>query len=718
VAEAKVLVGKIQDPILKQKEETMLEEVLKRGLGSLKVFSNVWNSQSGAENSNSVLHRLKIGPSFSLAVVLDKILAHCVRDEVRRKEKVNSKMNLSPLIAPLATELSQKSFGMLLTQFNEGLNYAVEKTSVGLFILTRRGLQQGTDVFPRTVKRLKNGNWSCSCNRPVYSGILCRHILCVLILKQEVVQKEWVNPRWWRDDLQPKVDLRRKSPFVNVSAEKDLMVADGNREVEVEKEDVNIEDCVGFEEFIEENGGDFGEDSLLDSEDAVVLNSKGKSLEKITAKERRNEVVNRFYQLVQRIGYGTGSIEVLDDLDSCLEDWEAKMLKHTDGMGLAGSIRTTGRPREHALKPGNHKARSNAARSKKTYKCSICKKEGHTAGTKCPEKCWDCPVSAGNHKKGSCSGKRGREEEVVEGRKQDQNNGANLKKSKKCEDGSTVSTSLSGGAKDAEGFFAPTDATHELFNIDVLGNILDANSELRRVSSFNVIGPNDEDLRTVKYNQAYVTSACVDVWCVITNKFLDSKKREDVIVLNMPTSEAIFYDYKSGNDGLEELAAKWRKWKKPGLKHLLIPINIKNEHWCLLVVDLKQKIVYCWDSLVQYDKGEFVESKKTQLFRFLKDFQRQEDVQWKLVIVNVLIPQQTGSNCGIFCIEFMRAFINGCKSAEGLSQHVREDTMKAARAQILQEITQRKIIEELQLEIGEGKRKRSKSTKAKEYGGE
>jgi Ulp1 family protease len=57
------------------------------------------------------------------------------------------------------------------------------------------------------------------------------------------------------------------------------------------------------------------------------------------------------------------------------------------------------------------------------------------------------------------------------------------------------------------------------------------------------------------------------------------------------------------------------------------------------------------------------------------------------------VPQQINTDCGIFCIEFMRAFINGYKASKDLEGQVSQDTMIAARRHIAREINERKIIE-------------------------
>ena len=169
---------------------------------------------------------------------------------------------------------------------------------------------------------------------------------------------------------------------------------------------------------------------------------------------------------------------------------------------------------------------------------------------------------------------------------------------------------------------------------------------------------------------------------------------------------------------LEDLAKKWRKWRSSLLKYLLLPVNIDNEHWCLLVVEVKNSFVHCWDSKTSYDGGEFVKGKKANLFRFLETFQGDLEAKWDLGVDFDSIPQQTGTNCGVFCIEFMRAFVRGCNdggynSLSDLVGSVKEDTMKDARAHILVEIKEKIFKEKKENENG-NRRARKRTKKALE----
>ncbi len=240
-------------------------------------------------------------------------------------------------------------------------------------------------------------------------------------------------------------------------------------------------------------------------------------------------------------------------------------------------------------------------------------------------------------------------------------------------------------------------------------NVHDVDSELRRVSDFGPYGMEEEDLKSVEKVGAHVKSSCIDLWSVVANKHLSMMKRRDVFILTMPASQAIFCDFASGSEDLNNLARTWARWKTASSKHVLIPVNLHNKHWCLLVADLEKKLVFCWDSLVGYDGGEYVESKKGCLFAFMKKFTGDEQGNWDLQVVFEDIPQQTNSDCGVFCIEFMRAFIDGSEVAPELKNHVQQATMRAARQHIVRELKKKEIIEKNADLAGEKRdRKRTK----------
>lgn len=231
---------------------------------------------------------------------------------------------------------------------------------------------------------------------------------------------------------------------------------------------------------------------------------------------------------------------------------------------------------------------------------------------------------------------------------------------------------------------------------DIALDLFDVDTELRRLSTSLDYGLEAGDLGSVRVSGSYVRSSCIDVWCAVTNKHLSEVGRNDVFIITMPTSEAIFFTLtgvEAGED-LDAIGNKWARWKKPELKNLLIPVNLFNEHWCLLVVDLETKIIGIWDSLIGYDGGEYIGDKKDRLFDFLEAFtggkgstRKHWDVQLKMDV-----SQQQRTDCGVFCIEFMRAFINGCKVGQELMQIVKQDKMVGCRKHILREINERQFL--------------------------
>lgn len=407
----------------------MLEHVLTRRLPFLKVFSNCWTSQSGAETTNSVWQRLGIGASVELSVVLDKLLAYLEREETRPKGKENSTKNLSVLVRELGSKISAKAFSLTLVQFNQACNYNIETIADGsIWKVCRRrngeerkgeNRKEEEGFAPRTVRRNDSLFWGCSCNMLVYHGLFCRHILCVMINLELNVPFDKMHSRWWRDSLQPEVRLLNESPFSKQSEKKSQVEENVQSLDAIEENDnrgrdpvlnVEFEDGMSvpfaaedFGNFLENNGGKGGQNSMEESasEDAVVLNKASNPIA-LTASERRNELCNNFYRLVQRIGFGRGCFPVFDDLEKCVEDWEARNFKASEGFSLSASIATVGRPMQHSLKPGMNQARSNGVKVKKTYKCGICGAQGHTASSRCPEKCVDCPQSVKAHKKECC----------------------------------------------------------------------------------------------------------------------------------------------------------------------------------------------------------------------------------------------------------------------------------------------------------------------------
>lgn len=247
-------------------------------------------------------------------------------------------------------------------------------------------------------------------------------------------------------------------------------------------------------------------------------------------------------------------------------------------------------------------------------------------------------------------------------------------------------------------------------------SVLTVESELRRVQALykkDLQG----DLKSVAESGAYVESTMIDTWCALANGHLFDERRNDLVILNIPSSQSISFDFHDGLENLFSLADQWRSWMSPEVRHILVPFNLRNVHWCLLVVDLGKKTVFCWDSLVSFDGGEYVRSKQNRLFTFLKALTGEPGSKWDLDVVFDNIPQQKLSDCGIFCIEFMRAFIGGCETPLGLQESVSQATIEDARKHILGEIKGMRISPKSPADAHVGKRVRKKSKKAQETRG-
>lgn len=254
----------------------------------------------------------------------------------------------------------------------------------------------------------------------------------------------------------------------------------------------------------------------------------------------------------------------------------------------------------------------------------------------------------------------------------------------------------------------------ERFAKDVAKDKLTVQSELRRLSSFNIRSLQDNDLISVAKNGAYVESSCLDIWSAVANMWISKQDGSPgVVIVTQPTSQAIF-QFNSSSEILNNLAIKWKTFLPSPVQYLLLPVNLKNEHWCLLVVNLEGQSAICWDSLHKYDNATFVNSKKAQLAVFLNNLTGKE---WKFknIDLDYELPQQKKNDCGIFCIEFMRAFITGCKSSKEMKNHVSIGTIAAARQHIAKEIEQREILEKHEpVQDKQQKRVRKKSKKVQE----
>lgn len=185
----------------------------------------------------------------------------------------------------------------------------------------------------------------------------------------------------------------------------------------------------------------------------------------------------------------------------------------------------------------------------------------------------------------------------------------------------------------------------------------------------------------------------IDCWTVHLNMMLGPSPQ---YLLANPTVALHFVYTGAGPAGLDiqrlhsqfqwtVSARLWRARLQPTTTCILIPVNFRNAHWTLLVVDtVKCKIEY-WDSLYRGSKWP-AEIPLCYLTSFVSVLLNEAPRQWLFKVKQV--PQQTGTNCGVFVMEFMRAIVNGKRSKVSLCEEVKEDKMASCRVLIVHEIQQ------------------------------
>lgn len=197
----------------------------------------------------------------------------------------------------------------------------------------------------------------------------------------------------------------------------------------------------------------------------------------------------------------------------------------------------------------------------------------------------------------------------------------------------------------------------------------------------------DEDWESICKNNTWVRSGVVDRMVSFFNMNVNNAK---VLITNIALEHALFpsvdevIDLKTfleRNDPAK-MGAMWHgRWTRE-LEYLLMPVNIENLHWCLLVVDLRTGSVELWDSLKCPDSDWYDQIDRVRLQAFLRVFSPETpDLQVSIAQV----PQQKEkTNCGVFMLEFIRAFLQGKR--DGSKVDVSSAHMSECRARIANEL--------------------------------
>ena len=252
-------------------------------------------------------------------------------------------------------------------------------------------VMRNPDYPVRIVTKNERGFWCCECNLYIYKGIVCRHTMRVLVDEGLALSQFGVNSRWWKSQLQPKIELICGSPFkgqiIDSGLKPSVPILEGT--VTMNKasatQDTIQEGDVGV--LMDENMGGFN--SGNDSGGAASLYYlQGAPLAiPLQPKELQNEVRSEMHSMVTQIGT---NIDKLTSFRVAMNSWaQGNLGTHDVSMPLQ-VVRNRGShfgaPTDKVgLKAPKVKPRANGVRSKKQYACSICGKIGHTKA-KCSKK--------------------------------------------------------------------------------------------------------------------------------------------------------------------------------------------------------------------------------------------------------------------------------------------------------------------------------------------
>ena len=188
-----------------------------------------------------------------------------------------------------------------------------------------------------------------------------------------------------------------------------------------------------------------------------------------------------------------------------------------------------------------------------------------------------------------------------------------------------------------------------------------------------------EDWESVTHEGGWVRTSPIQQWIAHLNQLLGPGSRW--LITSTLLQLGLFHQKTSA----PLLGKQWRERHHNKLQFLLVPVNLRNVHWVALIIDLCAYRVELWDSLGSTQWPRFIV--KSRLEEFLGAFCRRKT--WTYVIPAV--PHQQRSNCGVFMLEFFRAFICGYSASDfgRLESVVNKNQMSKARHLIAVELTHR-----------------------------
>ncbi|XP_038713407.1 uncharacterized protein LOC120007277 [Tripterygium wilfordii] len=106
-------------------------------------------------------------------------------------------------------------------------------------------------------------------------------------------------------------------------------------------------------------------------------------------------------------------------------------------------------------------------------------------------------------------------------------------------------------------------------------------------------------------------------------------------------------------DGSKENMVSWSN-----LDRVYFPINITADHWAAGVIDLQEKRIICYDSLIKHTRQETFSNEMKSIATLIPKMLKRANViddesPWTIERQPEVPQQQNGSDCGMFCIKFI-----------------------------------------------------------------
>ena len=197
-----------------------------------------------------------------------------------------------------------------------------------------------------------------------------------------------------------------------------------------------------------------------------------------------------------------------------------------------------------------------------------------------------------------------------------------------------------------------------------------------------------DDVPELLSNNAFIEISVVAQWTVLMNEKMGVDG--DILLGDAGVSQALVTPNNLSNPA--QLGELWnhRLLERPRAEFFLVPVHVNQNHFALCVFNLQTGGWEYWDSLMG---AQMRCPRALKHARFLAFFRTFSPATPRLFEPRVVpIPQQTGCNCGIFCIEFMRAFCLGHRDGTKLGRVVREEFMADRRRHIKTELVDEKRI--------------------------